>query len=85
MNKNEVNTQEGGKVSPANRPPVRLPALMRAEEVAQLLNIGTRTMWRWVSAGKIPPPDFREGQTVRWLPATIEAWLHEKCRGDRRR
>jgi predicted DNA-binding transcriptional regulator AlpA len=66
----------------SDKPNKNLPALLKPADVARILNIGVRTMWRWVSSGKIPSPDFREGRIVRWRPQTIELWLQEKCGAD---
>lgn len=49
------------------------PALLvTAEDVAGLLDISTRTLWRLVSAGKIVPP-LKLGGSTRWRRADIEA------------
>jgi len=60
---------------PRSNPPSRPPALLRAAEVANYLNIGARTLWRWTSAGRFPRPDLREGRVVRWRRQTVEDWL----------
>jgi len=38
------------------------PILLPAAAVAALLSIGQRTLWRWVSMGVFPRPDFRRGR-----------------------
>lgn len=30
------------------------------------------TLWRWVRAGKIPPPDIHIGGREGWRPETVE-------------
>lgn len=55
------------------------PALLvTAEDVAGLLDISTRTLWRLVSAGKIVPP-LKLGGSTRWRRADIEAWVASGC------
>lgn len=50
--------------------------LLKPATVARILEIGQRTLWRWVSCGIFPQPDFRQGaKIVRWKPSTITAWI----------
>jgi excisionase family DNA binding protein len=53
--------------------------LLGASDLAALLSISEATLWRWLSAGKIPAPTLRQGQVVRWSRAKIEAWIEEGC------
>lgn len=52
--------------------------LLTADEVAQLLGISTRTLWRLCSAGRCPPP-LRIGGNTRWRRAEIETWVVQGC------
>jgi excisionase family DNA binding protein len=52
--------------------------LLTADEVAQLLGISTRTLWRLCSAGRCPPP-LRIGGNTRWRRAEVECWVAEGC------
>lgn len=54
------------------------PRMIAAAELAKLLNISTRTLWRLRSAGKLPPP-VRLGGAIRWLLTDIEGWLANRC------
>lgn len=54
------------------------PLLVTAAEVARLLNVSTRTLWRQLSAGQIPQP-VRFGGTVRWRVEEIRNWISEGC------
>ena len=54
------------------------PLLATAGEVACLLNISTRTLWRLRSAGQLPEP-IRFGGTVRWRLEEIRKWIAEGC------
>lgn len=51
-----------------------LPALLSDREVANLLNVSTRTVWRRVSAKELPQP-LKVGGLTRWRRAEIEAHL----------
>jgi excisionase family DNA binding protein len=44
-------------------------------EVAQLLNVCTKTVIRWVALGKFPAPIRPGGGKPLWVRAAIEAWL----------
>ncbi|MCA9012138.1 MAG: helix-turn-helix domain-containing protein [Planctomycetaceae bacterium] len=52
--------------------------LLTARQVANLLNISTRTLWRLKSAGKIPPA-IRVGNSVRWRREDLNSWIEEGC------
>ena len=52
--------------------------LIPAEAVASLLGISKRTLWRLLSAGKLPEP-LRLGSVVRWNRAEIEEWIKAGC------
>lgn len=54
------------------------PLLISAAEVARLLQVSTRTLWRQLSAGQIPKP-VRFGGTVRWRVEEIRKWIAEGC------
>ncbi len=54
------------------------PLLVTAAEVAHLLNVSTRTLWRQLSAGQVPQP-VRFGGTVRWRIDELKKWIAEGC------
>jgi prophage regulatory protein len=54
------------------------PLLVTSAEVARLLNVSTRTLWRQLSAGQIPSP-VRFGGTVRWRVDELKKWIAEGC------
>ena len=56
------------------------PLLITAEEVAGMLDISTRTLWRLVSARRIVAP-LKIGGSTRWRRAEIEAWVAAGCPG----
>jgi predicted DNA-binding transcriptional regulator AlpA len=52
----------------------RDPLLIMADEVAHLVSISTRTLWRLVSAGQFPRP-VQVGRSTRWRVADVEDWI----------
>jgi len=50
--------------------------LIDVAEVGRLLDVGQRTLWRWISTGDFPPPDVAMGRKFRrWRRATVETWI----------
>jgi len=54
------------------------PLLVTAQEVARLLNVSTRSLWRMRSAGDIPSP-IKLGSAVRWRLDEVKAWIANGC------
>jgi excisionase family DNA binding protein len=54
------------------------PLLVRADEVARMMGVSERTLWRLLSAGKIPQP-VRIGRSTRWRLAEIREWIAGGC------
>jgi predicted DNA-binding transcriptional regulator AlpA len=54
------------------------PLFVTAAELAQLMRISTRTLWRLLSARKIPEP-IRLGGAVRWRIDLIQDWIDQGC------
>lgn len=54
------------------------PLLIGAEAVAGLLGLSQVTVWRLVSAGKIPP-GIKLGGSRKWNRSTIERFVDEGC------
>lgn len=50
--------------------------LLTIGEVAKLLKVHTRTLRRWIAAGKIPAIDI--GRGWRFERAAIETWLADR-------
>lgn len=48
--------------------------LLKAEDLAELLGISLRSVWRRIADGSVPKP-VRIGRLVRWHRQTIEKWL----------
>lgn len=54
------------------------PLVLSADQLAELLNISERTLWRLLSAGKLLKP-VRFGGNTRWRYAEVMRWLDEGC------
>ncbi len=55
--------------------------LLKAEEVALMLSVSTRTLWRLVSTKKFPEP-VRVGGSTRWRTTDVENWIAGGCGDD---
>jgi excisionase family DNA binding protein len=53
-------------------------ALMTVGEVAELLRVSTRMIYRLKDAGRMPQP-LKLGGSVRWRRAELMAWIAEGC------
>lgn len=63
----------------AQTPPVaHEPLLIPVEQVAEMLNLSTRTVWRMLAAGRIPEP-VRIGGSVRWHLDRVRQWVDAGC------
>jgi excisionase family DNA binding protein len=49
--------------------------LLTAPEIARMLQTSVRSIWRYLSAGKLPRPLTIGGRLKRWRRADIEEWL----------
>lgn len=54
------------------------PALITVGELAKILKVSTRTVWRLVSAGKLMPP-IRVGGARRWKFDQVRRWIDAGC------
>ena len=52
--------------------------MLTSREVAKLLKVSMRTLWRMHSAGRIPTA-IRMGGVVRWSSEVIRNWIAEGC------
>ena len=55
------------------------PLLITAAELARLLQVSTRTLWRLRLAGELPEA-VRLGGAVRWRLDEIKKWIAGGCR-----
>ena len=64
---------ENYRVSPAS------PSLfMTADELAALLNVSKRTIWRMKVLGTLPQA-VRLGRSVRWQRSAVLEWIERGC------
>jgi excisionase family DNA binding protein len=57
-----------------------IPILISAEELAKLMQVSERTLWRLLFAGKVPQP-VRIGRNTRWRYAEVREWIEKGCPG----
>ena len=50
--------------------------LITADEVAALINISPKSIYRWASEGRLP--SFREGRVIRFLASDVEAFIKSR-------
>lgn len=63
---------------PTTDEPDNRPRLITADELAAILRMSKRSVWRLVGTGEIPEP-LHVGGSTRWNLAEIEAWLDAGC------
>lgn len=49
--------------------------LINIKELAEMIGVSTKTVYRWRDQGRIPPGKQLSDQTIRWDIRTIEAWF----------
>ena len=54
------------------------PALITPRELAHLLSVSVRTLWRLRTTGRLPV-EIRLGGSVRWQRADALAWIAAGC------
>lgn len=54
------------------------PPFLAVEEIARLLGVSTRTVWRLRSEGAIPQPVKLRG-SVRWDATVFRKWIADGC------
>jgi len=52
--------------------------LLTPEDLAKMLKVSERTLWRLLSARKIPAP-VRIGGSTRWRLAEVQEWIAGGC------
>lgn len=75
MNKQETSTASGA--AGGSRRPAE-PLLLTANQVAQLLQVSPRTLWRLVSASQTVAP-IKVGGATRWRRTAVEQWIADGC------
>ncbi|QEG37724.1 helix-turn-helix transcriptional regulator [Bythopirellula goksoeyrii] len=59
-------------------PPKQSVQLIAAEELAEMLDVSTRTVWRLLSTGQLVQP-LRIGGSVRWRIDEVQEWINNGC------
>lgn len=54
------------------------PRLLTVEDLAKLLHVSVRTVWRLRRNAALPPP-LKIGGGVRWRMGDVSAWLEQGC------
>ena len=54
------------------------PMMMTAEEIADCLQVSTRTVWRLKAKGDLPK-SVKVGRAVRWRRSDIVQWIEQGC------
>lgn len=52
--------------------------LIAADELASMLDVSTRTVWRLLSTGRLVQP-VRLGGSVRWRLDEVRDWIKNGC------
>lgn len=55
-----------------------LSPMLTAKDVARILNVSVRTVWRLKSAGRLPP-SIGLGRSVRWCASEFMRWMERGC------
>lgn len=65
-----------------HRPETLSSRMIDVREVATILKISTRSVWRLVSRGELPQP-IRLGRNVHWRCSDIDHWIETKINDSR--
>lgn len=58
--------------------PMADQVMITARQLAVILQVSKRQVWRMLSARRVPQP-IRVGSVVRWRMADIEQWIADGC------
>ena len=54
------------------------PVLLTVKEVAEMLGLSERTVYRLADMGKMPRP-VKIGAAVRWRRSELDTWIEDGC------
>ncbi len=54
--------------------------LMTAKEVAEILAVSEKTVYRWSASGVLPC--FRQGRVIRFIPEEIKKYILDRTEGE---
>ncbi len=52
-----------------------LDMFLTVKDVAELLSVAPRTVWRWARDGQFPAPVHLGRKTTRWRASDVQAYL----------
>ncbi len=55
-----------------------IPELLTIRELATILKVSQRSIWRLVASGQLVEP-LRVGGSIRWRPDDIRDWIDNGC------
>ncbi len=55
-----------------------MPVMLNVNDLAALLRVSVRTVWRLRSAGRLPKP-VEIGGSIRWNEDTVRDWIAAGC------
>ena len=67
------------------RPQPDIPTLLTADGLAQLLNVSTRSVRRFIDEGRCPQPVRLTPRSLRWEPKAVQEWIAQGCPRCRRK
>lgn len=73
-----INTNRSEVVRNDGRDPSLTIELVNARELAKMLSVSERTLYRLKSAGELPAPVVLGG-SVRWRLSEIHKWIVDGC------
>lgn len=57
----------------------QLDTLLTADQLAKIMNVKKRTIWRWLAEGRIPKPIYLTRQTPRWRESEVKDFIAAKA------
>jgi excisionase family DNA binding protein len=51
--------------------------LLTTKELARVLKVSSRTVWRWLALKRLPEPIRYSRSCIRWRTSTIQAYLDD--------
>lgn len=58
---------------------LQLETLLNVKDVADILSVGVRTVWRWTALDKIPRPIRLGRHTVRWTASALQDFIDARA------
>ena len=49
--------------------------LLRLNELTRMLGVSRSTVYRYLAAGRLPPPVHLSSRCIAWKASTITAWM----------